>query len=124
MMLWGARTLSSNPEWRYVPVRRLAIFIEESINKSTEWVVFEPNDEPLWLSLRAIVEGFMLELFRKGALQGSKAEDAFFVRIGLNETMTQSDIEQGRLIIEIGFAPLKPAEFVIVHINKKMVKHN
>ncbi len=124
IMLWGARTLSSNLEWRYVPVRRLAIFIEESINKSIEWVVFEPNDEPLWLSLRAIVEAFMLELFRKGALQGSRVEDAFFVRVGLNETMTQSDVDHGRLMIEVGFAPMRPAEFVIVRINKKMVKNN
>ena len=123
IMLWGARTLSSNPEWRYVPVRRLAIFIEESINKSIEWVVFEPNDEPLWLSLREVVEAFMWELFRKGALQGSKAKDAFFVHVGLNKTMTQADVDHGRLIIKIGFAPMRPAEFVIVRVNKKMVEN-
>ncbi len=123
MMLWGARTLSSTSEWRYISVRRLAIYIKESINKSIDWAVFEPNDEPLWLSLRGVVEGFMLGLFREGALQGNKVDEAFFVRVGLGETMTQSDIVRGRLIIEIGFAPLKPAEFVIVGITKKMANN-
>ena len=123
IMLWGARTLSSSPEWRYISVRRFAIFIEESIKNSIEWTVFEPNDEPLWLSLRDAVIRFMFGLFRDGGLQGSRVEDAFFVRVGLGETMTQSDVDRGRLIIEIGFAPMRPAEFVIVRIKKKMVSN-
>jgi phage tail sheath protein FI len=121
-VFWGARTLSTNadPEWRYVPVRRTAIYIEESIYRGIQWAVFEPNDHPLWSSLRANIGSFMNGLFRAGAFQGSTAKDAYFVRCGLGDTMTQGDIDRGQVIVTVGFAPLKPAEFVIVRIQQKV----
>ncbi len=121
-VFWGARTLSTNadPEWRYVPVRRTAIYIEESIYRGIQWAVFEPNDHPLWSSLRANIGGFMNGLFRAGAFQGKTAKEAYFVRCGLGDTMTQSDIDRGQVIVMVGFAPLKPAEFVIVRIQQKV----
>lgn len=120
-LVWGARTLAGNDnEWRYVPVRRLAIMLEESISKGTQWAVFEPNDEPLWTQLRASVENFLMVQWRHGALQGAKPEQAFFVRTGLGYTMTAQDILDGKLIIEVGFAPLKSAEFVVLSIVHKM----
>ncbi len=121
-VFWGARTLSTNadPEWRYVPVRRTAIYIEESIYRGIQWAVFEPNDHPLWSSLRANIGAFMNGLFRAGAFQGQTAKDAFFVRCGLGDTMTQGDIDRGQVIVMVGFAPLKPAEFVIVRIQQKV----
>jgi len=121
-VFWGARTLSTNadPEWRYVPVRRTAIYIEESIYRGIQWAVFEPNDHPLWSSLRANIGAFMNGLFRAGAFQGQTAKDAYFVRCGLGDTMTQGDIDRGQVIVMVGFAPLKPAEFVIVRIQQKV----
>lgn len=121
-VVWGARTLATmaDPEWRYVPVRRTAIMIEQSIYESTQWVVFEPNDNNLWTALRRNISSFMNGLFRNGAFQGAKAPDAYFVRCGLGETMTQEDINTGQLIVIVGFAPLKPAEFVIVRIQHKV----
>ena len=121
-VFWGARTLSTraNPEWRYVPVRRTAIFIEQSIYNGIQWAVFEPNDHPLWSSLRANVGNFMNGLFRAGAFQGATANDAYFVRCGLGDTMTQGDIDAGQVIVIVGFAPVKPAEFVIVRIQQKV----
>ncbi len=121
-VFWGARTLSTNadPEWRYVPVRRTAIMIEESIYRGIQWAVFEPNDHPLWSSLRANIGAFMNGLFRAGAFQGQTAKDAYFVRCGLGDTMTQGDIDRGQVIVMVGFAPLKPAEFVIVRIQQKV----
>ena len=120
-VLWGTRTLSTkaNPEWRYVPVRRTAIYIESSIFNGIQWAVFEPNDHRLWSSLRANIGAFMDGLFRSGAFQGQKASDAYFVRCGLGDTMTQDDIDRGMVIAIVGFAPLKPAEFVIVRIQQK-----
>jgi len=121
-VFWGARTLSTkaDPEWRYVPVRRTAIYIKESIYRGIKWVVFEPNDRPLWSSLRATIGAFMNGLFRAGAFQGATAKDAYFVRCGLGDTMTQGDIDRGQVIVTVGFAPLKPAEFVIVRIQQKV----
>ncbi len=121
-VIWGSRTLSTkaDPEWRYVPVRRTAIFIEQSIYGGIQWAVFEPNDHPLWGSLRANIGSFMNGLFRSGAFQGAKASDAYFVRCGLGDTMTQGDIDRGQVIVVVGFAPLKPAEFVIVRIQQKV----
>ncbi len=120
-LVWGARTLAGNDnEWRYVPVRRLAIMLEESISKGTQWAVFEPNDEPLWTQLRVSVENFLMVQWRHGALQGTKPEHAFFVRAGLGQTMTMQDILDGKLIIEMGFAPLKPAEFIVIRIEHQM----
>jgi phage tail sheath protein FI len=123
-VVWGTRTLSTkaNPEWRYVPVRRTAIFIEESIYNGIQWAVFEPNDHRLWASLRANIGGFMNGLFRAGAFQGETANDAYFVRCGLGDTMTRDDIDRGQVIVIVGFAPLKPAEFVIVRIQQKVAQ--
>jgi phage tail sheath protein FI len=113
--LWGARTLSDDPEWRYVNVRRLMMFLEVSIERGLQWAVFEPNDEPLWARARASVENFLTRVWRDGALQGTKTEQAFFVKCD-RTTMTQNDLDNGRLILVIGVAPVKPAEFVIVRI--------
>ena len=120
-VVWGARTLHGSDElgseWKYVPVRRTAIFIEESIRRGLQWAVFEPNDEPLWGQIRMMVDNFLLGLFRQGALQGTTAKDAYFVRCG-RDTTTQSDIDAGIVNIEVGFAPLKPAEFVILRLQQ------
>lgn len=118
-VVWGGRTLSGADrlasEWKYVAVRRLGLYIEESVIRGTRWAVFEPNDQRLWSQLRLQVDAFMHGLFREGAFQGPVPRDAYFVRCG-GDTMTQDDIEQGRLNIMIGFAPLKPAEFIIIRI--------
>ncbi|MFO7583364.1 MAG: phage tail sheath subtilisin-like domain-containing protein [Anaerolineales bacterium] len=120
-VVWGARTLAGNDqrgsEWKYVPVRRFALFIEESLYRGTQWVVFEPNDEPLWAQIRLNVGAFMHDLFRQGAFQGSSPREAYFVKCD-NETTTQSDINRGVVNILVGFAPLKPAEFVIIQIQQ------
>ncbi len=113
--LWGARTLSDDAEWHYVPVRRLAIYLEQSIQRGLQWAVFEPNDAPLWTRMRQAAEDFLYRTWRDGALTGVKPEEAFFVHVG-TETMTQVDIDNGRLIMEIGFAPLRSAEFVILRL--------
>jgi phage tail sheath protein FI len=115
--VWGARTISSDPEWKYVNVRRLFIFIEHSIDKGTQWAVFEPNNERLWANIRQTVEDFLLNLWKDGALLGAKPEEAFFVRCD-RTTMTQYDLDNGRLICLIGVAPVKPAEFVIFRIGQ------
>ncbi|WP_323190533.1 phage tail sheath family protein [Halostella sp. PRR32] len=115
--LWGARTTSSDPEWKYVNVRRLFLFIEQSIDEGTQWAVFEPNDVDLWARVTQSVENFLTTVWRDGGLQGSTADEAFYVRCG-EETMTQDDIDNGRLIVEIGVAPVKPAEFVIFRISQ------
>ena len=121
-VIWGARTCATrtDPEWRYVAVRRTAIMIEQSIYEGIQWAVFEPNDHRLWSALRANINNFMNGLFRVGAFQGEKASDAYFVRCGLGDTMTQSEIDAGQVIVIVGFAPLKPAEFVIVRIQQKV----
>jgi phage tail sheath protein FI len=121
-VIWGSRTLATKakPEWRYVPVRRTAIFIEQSIYNGIQWAVFELNDHPLWGALRGNIGSFMNGLFRAGAFQGATAKDAYFVRCGLGDTMTQGDIDRGQVIAIVGFAPLKPAEFVIVRIQQKV----
>jgi uncharacterized protein len=115
--VWGARTLSSDPEWRYVNVRRLFIYLEHSIDKATQWAVFEPNNERLWANITATVKDFLRVQWRDGALLGSKPEDAYFV-ICDRTTMTQNDLDNGRLICLIGVAPVKPAEFVIFRIGQ------
>lgn len=118
-VLWGARTLASpgaaGGEWQYVPVRRTALFIEESLYRGTQWAASETNDGSLWAALRLGVSTFLQDLFRKGAFQGSKPTDAYFVRCDQGTT-TQADIDQGVVNIEVGFAPLKPAEFVLIRI--------
>lgn len=120
-VVWGARTLVGADvlanQWKYVPVRRTALFIEQSLNAGLKWVVFEPNDEPLWSQIRLNVGSFMQDLFRKSAFQGTTPREAYFVRCDRNTT-TQSDIDRGIVNIFVGFAPLKPAEFVVIHIQQ------
>jgi len=117
--VWGARTCSSDGNWKYVNVRRLFIFIEESIKANTNWAVFEPNDEMLWSRVEGTIRVFLTTQWRNGALAGSTADEAFFINIG-KSTMTQDDILNGRLICIIGVAPVRPAEFVIFRITQKM----
>ena len=119
--VWGARTMSSDPLWRYVNVRRLFLFVEESIDEGTQWVVFEPNEEKTWARVRQTVRNFLLIVWRSGALRGLTEEEAFFVRCD-RTTMTEADIDAGRLICEIGIAPVKPAEFVIFRIQQKTLE--
>jgi phage tail sheath protein FI len=120
-LCWGARTLEGQDilasEWKYVPIRRLALFLEESLFRGTKWVVFEPNDEPLWAKIRLNVGAFMMSLFRQGAFQGSTPDKAFYVKCD-GETTTQDDRNKGIVNIEVGFAPLKPAEFVVIKIQQ------
>ncbi|MCX3265597.1 phage tail sheath family protein [Pedobacter agri] len=122
-LIWGARTLAGNDnEWRYVPVRRLFIMVEESIKKATEFVVFEPNDAKTWLRVKTMCENFLNQLWRQGALAGAKPEHAYFVNVGLGITMTSLDILEGRLIIEIGMAAVRPAEFIILKFSHLLAK--
>ena len=117
-MAWGARTVGgATEEWKYIPVRRLALFIEESVYRGLEWAVFEPNDEPTWTLVRGQVEAFLEELQRQGAFAGATPEASYVVRCG-QDTMTQNDLDQGRLVVEVGVAPLRPAEFVIFRIQQ------
>lgn len=118
---WGARTLRGDDEigseWKYIPVRRTALFIEETLYRALKWVVFEPNDEPLWAQIRLNVGAFMHDLFRQGAFQGQTPKDAYFVKCD-KETTTQNDINKGIVNILVGFAPLKPAEFVVIQLQQ------
>ncbi len=120
-VVWGARTLRGNDEigseWKYIPVRRTALFIEESLYRGTKWVVFEPNDEPLWAQIRLNIGAFMHNLFRQGAFQGKTPQEAYFVKCD-KETTPQNDIDMGIVNIIVGFAPLKPAEFVVIKIQQ------
>lgn len=120
-VVWGARTLHGQndrgSEWKYVPVRRMALFLEESLYRGTQWVVFEPNDEPLWAQIRLNVGAFLQNLFRQGAFQGRTPREAYFVKCD-RETTTQNDINLGIVNIHVGFAPLKPAEFVVIKIQQ------
>ena len=114
--IWGARTLSSDPEWRYIAVRRLAFYIGESIEQSTSWLVFEPNDFPLWAALEQEMDDFLMLIFRDGWLQGTTPDDAYFSLCGLGLTMTSADIDAGRTVMLVGFAPVRPAEFIVLQI--------
>lgn len=120
-VVWGARTLHGHndraSEWKYVPVRRMALFLEESLYRGTQWVVFEPNDEPLWAQIRLNVGAFLQNLFRQGAFQGKSPREAYFVKCD-RETTTQTDINMGIVNIHVGFAPLKPAEFVVIRLQQ------
>ena len=120
-VIWGARTMAGDDrlasQWKYLPVRRLALFIEESLYRGTQWAVFEPNDEPLWAQLRLNISVFMHDLFRQGAFQGGSPKDAYFVQCD-STTTTQSDIDRGIVNIVVGFAPLRPAEFVVLYIQQ------
>mgnify|MGYP003335196000 FL=1 len=115
MRVWGARTLSSDPSWRYVPVRRMFNFVEKTILMGTNWVVFESNDEALWQRVKRTINAFLIGLYRDGALAGTTPGDAFYVKCDA-ETNPPSSVDEGKLVVEIGIAPLKPAEFVIFRI--------
>jgi uncharacterized protein len=120
-LVWGARTLAGNDnEWRYVPVRRFFNMAEESIKKATEPFVFEPNDRGTWVRVRAMIENFLTVEWRQGALAGAVPAQAFFVKVGLGETMTSEDILEGRMIVEVGMAVVRPAEFIILRFAHKM----
>lgn len=120
-LVWGARTLAGNDnEWRYVSVRRFFNMVEESCRKASEPFVFEPNDAGTWVKVRAMIENFLVVQWRSGALAGAKPEDAFYVRVGLGTTMTAQDILEGRMIVEIGMAVVRPAEFIVLRFSHKM----
>jgi phage tail sheath protein FI len=116
--IYGARCITSESSWKYLNVRRLFIFLEASLERGTQWVVFEPNDERLWARVKQSIRQFLLGVWRDGALMGVSEEEAFFVKCD-RTTMTQDDIDNGRLIIQVGVAPVKPAEFVIIRIGQK-----
>ncbi|MFT3747072.1 MAG: phage tail sheath C-terminal domain-containing protein [Agriterribacter sp.] len=121
ILVWGARTLEGNSsEWRYISVRRLFIMVEESVKKATAVFVFEPNDANTWTKVRAMIENYLTVLWRQGALAGAKPEHAFFVNVGLGKTMTAEDILNGKMIVEIGMAAVRPAEFIILRFSHKM----
>jgi phage tail sheath protein FI len=121
VLVWGGRTLEGNSaEWKYISVRRLFIMVEESVKKSTQPFVFEPNDANTWTKVRAMIENYLTQLWRQGALVGSKPEKAFYVKVGLGQTMTAQDILDGRMIVEIGMAAARPAEFIILRFSHKM----
>ena len=119
--VWGARTMSSDSMWKYINVRRLFIFIEQSIDRGTQWAVFEPNSEPTWIAIRTSITNFLRTVWRNGALMGTTQDEAFFVKCD-RTTMTQDDFDNGRLICLIGVAPVKPAEFVIFRISQKTME--
>lgn len=122
-MVWGARTLAGNDnEWRYISVRRFFNMVEESTKKATEPFVFEPNDANTWVKVQGMIENFLTVLWRQGALQGAKPEHAFYVAVGLGKTMTALDILEGRMIVEIGMAVVRPAEFIILKFSHKMAE--
>jgi phage tail sheath protein FI len=120
-LVWGARTLAGNDnEWRYVPVRRFFNMVEESVKKSTYWAVFESNDANTWVKIRGMIEAYLVQKWREGALAGATPKDAFFVRCGLGVTMTSQDILEGRMNVEIGMAAVRPAEFIILRFSHKL----
>jgi len=120
-LVWGARTLAGNDnEWRYISVRRFFNMVEESTKKASEPFVFEPNDANTWVKVRAMIENFLILQWRAGALAGAKTEHAFYVRVGLGQTMTAQDILEGRMIVEIGMAVVRPAEFIVLRFSHKM----
>jgi phage tail sheath protein FI len=120
-LVWGARTLAGNDnEWRYVPVRRLFIMIEESVKNASARFVFEPNDANTWTKVRAMIENYLTVLWRDGALAGAKPDQAFYVKVGLGQTMSAQDILDGKMIVEIGLAAVRPAEFIILRFMHKM----
>ncbi len=120
-LIWGARTLAGNDnEWRYVSVRRFYNMVEESVKKATEQFVFEPNDANTWVRVQAMIENFLTLQWRQGALQGASQEQAFRVAVGLGKTMTAQDVLEGRMIVEIAMAPVRPAEFIILRFEQKM----
>ncbi len=121
ILIWGARTLAgNNAEWRYVSVRRLFNMVEESIQESTEWAVFEPNDANTWIKIKGMIENYLTNLWKQGALAGAKPDQAFYVNVGLGTTMTAQDILDGFLNVEIGMAAVRPAEFIVLKFSHKL----
>lgn len=121
ILIWGARTLAGNDnEWRYIPVRRFFNMVEESVKKSTYWAVFEPNDANTWIKVKSMIENYLTQKWRDGALAGAKTDHAFYVKIGLGTTMTSQDILEGRMNVEIGMAVVRPAEFIILKFSHKL----
>jgi phage tail sheath protein FI len=122
-MVWGARTLAGNDnEWRYISVRRLFITVEESVKKATYFAVFEANDITLWLKVKGMIDSYLYTLWERGALRGAKSEEAYFVKVGLDKTMSQDDILKGYLIVEIGLAAVRPAEFIVLRFSHKLAQ--
>ncbi len=122
-LIWGARTLAGNDnEWRYISVRRFFNMVKESVKKSAGWAVFEPNDANTWNKVQGMIEGYLYQKWQEGALQGAKPDNAFFVKVGLGLTMTQQDVLEGRMIVEIGMAVLRPAEFIIFKFTLQMIE--
>ncbi len=120
-LVWGARTLAGNDnEWRYVPVRRLFIMIEESCKKASAFAVFEPNDATTWAKVKGMIDSYLHGLWEQGALQGAKPEEAFYVHVGLGKTMSPQDVLEGRMIVQIGIAAVRPAEFVVLRFSHKL----
>jgi Bacteriophage tail sheath protein len=121
-IVWGARTLAGNDnEWRYIPVRRFYIMVEESTKNATEQFVFEPNDRNTWVRVKSMIRNYLIQQWKAGALMGTTEREAFFVHVGLGETMTEQDIFEGRMIVEIGLAAVRPAEFIILRFMHKML---
>ena len=120
-LVWGARTLLGNDnEWRYVSVRRFFNMVEESVKKSTEWAVFEPNDSKTWGKVKGMIDNYLYQKWMDGALAGARPDDAYFVKVGLGLTMTPQDVLEGRMIVEIGMAAVRPAEFIILKFSHKL----
>ncbi|MCA9635937.1 MAG: phage tail sheath family protein, partial [Myxococcales bacterium] len=121
-LVWGARTLAGNDnEWRYIPVRRLFLMIEESARKATSFAVFEPNDSNTWLKVKGMLESYLYGLWEQGALQGATPEAAYYVNVGLGKTMTPQDVLEGRMIVEIAAAAVRPAEFIVLRFSHKLI---
>jgi phage tail sheath protein FI len=121
ILVWGARTLSSDPEYKYVSIKRLLIYLEQSIQRGTAWAVLEPNNGATWAKVKAQVADFLMQAWREGKLQGAKPEEAYFVKCD-RSTMTQNDLDAGRLIVQIGVAPVKPAEFMVLRVSQTAMK--
>jgi phage tail sheath protein FI len=120
-LVWGARTLAGNDnEWRYISVRRFFNMVEESIRNATGWAVFEPNDASTWIRVKAMIENYLTNLWKAGAMAGASSDQAFFVNIGMGTTMSQVDILEGRMNVEIGMAVVRPAEFIVLKFSHKM----
>ncbi len=122
LRVWGGRTLSSDPEWKYIAVRRTFLFIEQSLDGGLQYAVFEPNGKALWDTVRQSITGFLEQVWRQGGLAGTTREEAFYVNVGYNITMQQADLDNGLLIVEVGIAPLFPAEFVVIRISQKTLE--
>jgi uncharacterized protein len=115
VLVWGARTLAGNDnDWRYVPVRRLFIMVEQSLKKATQFAVFEPNSAGTWLKVKSMIDSFLFNLWKQGGMAGEKQDQAYFINVGLGVTMTPQDILEGKMIVEVGIAPVRPAEFILL----------